>query len=36
MVAWRRDPLCDAKVFADPDMAVLVVKSGQVVKGEVR
>jgi imidazolonepropionase-like amidohydrolase len=36
MVAWQQDPLRDAKVFADPDMAVLVVKSGHVVKGEVR
>jgi len=36
MVAWQQDPLHDAKVFADPDMAVLVVKAGHVVKGEVR
>ena len=32
LVAWQNDPLEDAKVFADPEMAVLVVKSGQVVK----
>lgn len=36
MVAWQQDPLRDAKVFADPDMAVLVVKSGNIVKGDVR
>ena len=32
LVAWERDPLQDAKVFADPDMASLVVKAGQIVK----
>ena len=32
LVAWQRDPLQDAKVFADPDMAVLVVKAGQIMK----
>jgi imidazolonepropionase-like amidohydrolase len=32
LVAWERDPLQDAKVFADPDMAALVVKAGQIVK----
>ena len=32
LVAWRRDPLEDAKVFADPDMAALVVKAGQIMK----
>jgi imidazolonepropionase-like amidohydrolase len=36
MVAWRRDPLQDAAVFADPDMAVLVVKDGRIMKGETR
>lgn len=36
MVAWQQDPLRDAKVFADPDMAALVVKSGNIVKGDVR
>lgn len=32
LVAWQADPLEDAKAFADPDMAALVVKGGQVVK----
>jgi imidazolonepropionase-like amidohydrolase len=32
LVAWQRDPLQDAKVFADPDLAVLVVKAGEIVK----
>jgi imidazolonepropionase-like amidohydrolase len=32
LVAWQQDPLEDAKVFADPDMAALVVKAGQIVK----
>jgi imidazolonepropionase-like amidohydrolase len=32
LVAWQRDPLQDAKVFADPDLAVLVVKAGEFVK----
>jgi len=32
MVAWQSDPLDDAKAFADPEMAVLVVKNGHVVK----
>ena len=32
LVAWRRDPLEDAKAFADPDMAALVVKAGQILK----
>ena len=32
LVAWQRDPLQDAKVFADPDMAALVVKAGQILK----
>lgn len=32
LVAWERDPLQDAKVFADPHMAALVVKAGQIVK----
>ena len=32
MVAWQNDPLQDAKAFADPEMAVLVVKNGHVVK----
>jgi imidazolonepropionase-like amidohydrolase len=32
LVAWERDPLQDAKAFADPDMAALVVKAGQIVK----
>ena len=32
LVAWQRDPLQDAKVFADPVMAAVVVKAGQIVK----
>ena len=36
LVAWQADPLEDAKVFAEPDMAVLVVKGGRIVKGEGR
>jgi imidazolonepropionase-like amidohydrolase len=36
LVAWQRDPLEDAKVFGEPDMAALVVKGGRVVKGEPR
>ncbi len=32
LVAWQNDPLEDAKAFADPEMAVLVVKNGEVVK----
>jgi imidazolonepropionase-like amidohydrolase len=32
LVAWQRDPLQDAKQFADPDTAVLVVKAGQILK----
>ncbi|APC33621.1 hypothetical protein A9R04_02365 [Nocardiopsis dassonvillei] len=36
MVAWRRNPLQDAAVFADPDTAVLVVKDGRIMKGEAR
>ncbi|MEU0790715.1 amidohydrolase family protein [Amycolatopsis sp. NPDC005961] len=36
LVAWHRDPLRDAKVFADPEMAVLVVKDGRVMKGKAR
>ncbi|MEV0110457.1 amidohydrolase family protein [Nocardia sp. NPDC050799] len=32
MVAWQQDPLEDAKAFADPKMAVLVVKGGDIVK----
>jgi imidazolonepropionase-like amidohydrolase len=36
LVAWHQDPLQDAKVFADPDLAVLVVKDGRVVKGKAR
>ncbi|MGW4526375.1 amidohydrolase family protein [Amycolatopsis sp. NPDC004378] len=36
LVAWQRDPLRDAKVFADPEMAVLVVKDGRIVKGKTR
>jgi imidazolonepropionase-like amidohydrolase len=32
LVAWQNDPLENAKVFAEPDLAVLVVKGGQVVK----
>ncbi|MGP3536666.1 amidohydrolase family protein [Microbacterium sp. RD1] len=34
MVAWQRDPLQDARVFADPDMAALVVRAGRIEKGE--
>lgn len=36
LVVWQRDPLQDPKVFADPDMAALVVKAGHVVKGDAR
>lgn len=32
LVVWQNDPLENAKAFADPEMAVLVVKSGAVVK----
>lgn len=32
LVAWRSDPLEDAKAFADPDMAALVVKAGEIAK----
>jgi imidazolonepropionase-like amidohydrolase len=32
LVAWQRDPLQDAKVFSDPDMAAIVVKAGQIMK----
>lgn len=32
LVAWQRDALEDAKVFADPDLAAVVVKAGQIVK----
>lgn len=33
MVAWARNPLDDAGVFADPDMAAFVVKAGRIMKG---
>ena len=36
LVVWQEDPLVDAKVFADPAMAALVVKAGRIVKGEAR
>ncbi|MEU1973170.1 amidohydrolase family protein [Microbacterium sp. NPDC019599] len=36
LVAWRQDPLQDANVFADPDMATLVVKAGRIMKGDAR
>ena len=36
LVAWERNPLEDAKVFGDPELASLVVKAGQIVKGEAR
>jgi imidazolonepropionase-like amidohydrolase len=32
LVAWQSNPLEDAKAFADPDMAALVVKDGRIVK----
>ena len=32
LVAWRTDPLADAKAFTDRDQAALVVKAGVVVK----
>jgi imidazolonepropionase-like amidohydrolase len=32
LVAWRHNPLEDAKAFADPDTAALVVKAGQIMK----
>ncbi|NJI58910.1 amidohydrolase family protein [Microbacterium oxydans] len=34
MVAWERNPLDDARVFADPDMAAFVVKAGRIMKGD--
>ncbi|WP_341946916.1 amidohydrolase family protein [Microbacterium sp. LWH11-1.2] len=36
MVAWARNPLEDAHVFADPDMAAFVVKDGRIMKGDTR
>lgn len=36
MVAWERNPLDDARVFADPDLAALVVKAGRIMKGHAR
>lgn len=36
LVAWRRDPLHDPAVFADPDMAALVFKDDLMMKGESR
>ena len=32
LVAWQGNPLEDAKLFAEPDMAVVVVKDGQIAK----
>jgi imidazolonepropionase-like amidohydrolase len=32
LVAWQSNPLEDAKAFADPDMAALVVKGGTIAK----
>jgi imidazolonepropionase-like amidohydrolase len=32
LAVWQRDPLEDPSVFANPEMAVLVVKSGSTVK----
>ena len=32
LVGWQQNPLDDAKAFADPDMAALVVKAGQILK----
>ena len=32
LVVWQNDPLEDASVFANPEMAVLVIKSGATVK----
>ena len=32
LVVWQSNPLEDAKAFADPDMAVVVVKNGQIAK----
>ena len=34
MVAWARNPLDDARVFAEPDMAAFVVKAGRIMKGD--
>lgn len=34
MVAWKRNPLDDARIFADPDMAAFVVKAGRIMKGD--
>lgn len=34
MVAWAQNPLDDARVFADPDMAAFVVKAGRIMKGD--
>jgi imidazolonepropionase-like amidohydrolase len=36
LVAWRHNPLQDPAVFADPDMAALVVKAGRIMKGDAR
>ncbi|GAA2981471.1 imidazolonepropionase-like amidohydrolase [Microbacterium terrae] len=36
LVGWRKDPLEDASVFADPNMAALVVKAGRIMKGDAR
>ncbi|MFB4352278.1 amidohydrolase family protein [Microbacterium sp. LS_15] len=33
LVVWRENPLEDPRRFADPDMALVVVKDGQVMKG---
>lgn len=32
LVAWRHNPLQDAKLFAEPEMAALVVQAGHIVK----
>lgn len=36
LVAWRRNPLDDPRVFADPNMAAIVVKAGRIMKGDNR
>jgi imidazolonepropionase-like amidohydrolase len=34
IVAWKRSPLDDPRIFADPDMAAFVVKDGHIMKGD--
>ncbi len=34
LVAWKRNPLDDARIFAEPDMVAFVVKAGRIMKGD--